>query len=99
MLLAIWRVQKRIEKNIFHFLQQATGDEKFSRVVRDIIEYATRDLKHPLNGFFSGEDADSLPTANAEHKQGKYYRRTKNLIVVRCRNLNKTLFCVVFLFR
>ena len=66
-------LKNALKKILFHFLQQATGDEKFSRVVRDIIEYATRDLKHPMNGFFSGEDADSLPTADAEHKQGIFY--------------------------
>ena len=49
---------------------QASGDAKFSGVVRDIVEYVTRDLKHPLGGFFSGEDADSLPTADAEKKLG-----------------------------
>ena len=49
---------------------QASGDAKFSGVVRDIVEYVTRDLKHPLGGFFSGEDADSLPTAEAEKKLG-----------------------------
>lgn len=48
---------------------QATGDTKFAVVVRDIIDYSIRDLRHPLGGFFSGEDADSLPTPDAEKKQ------------------------------
>ncbi len=52
-------------------LEQATGDTKFAVVVRDIIDYTIRDLRHPLGGFFSGEDADSLPTPDAEKKQGE----------------------------
>jgi uncharacterized protein YyaL (SSP411 family) len=51
---------------------QATGHAKFGRVAQDIVEYVTRDLRHPLGGFFSGEDADSLPTPDAEQKHGQF---------------------------
>ena len=43
---------------------QATGDERQAWLVRDILEYALRDLAHPLGGFTSAEDADSVPDAD-----------------------------------
>ncbi|XP_042214315.1 spermatogenesis-associated protein 20-like isoform X1 [Homarus americanus] len=47
----------------------ATGNTKFSDVVRDILTYVMRDLSHPSGGFYSAEDADSLPTADAKEKR------------------------------
>ena len=40
---------------------QATKDQKFAKTVEDIVEYVLRDLRHPLGGFYSAEDADSFP--------------------------------------
>jgi uncharacterized protein YyaL (SSP411 family) len=40
---------------------QATGDERQAWLVRDILEYALRDLANPAGGFTSAEDADSEP--------------------------------------
>ena len=39
--------------------RQATGDERFAWVARDILDYVRRDLAHPAGGFHSAEDADS----------------------------------------
>ncbi|HYD85161.1 MAG TPA: DUF255 domain-containing protein, partial [Opitutus sp.] len=42
--------------------KQATGDERFAWMARDVFEYVLRDLSHPEGGFYSAEDADSLPS-------------------------------------
>ena len=39
---------------------QATGDERFAWIARDIFGYVLRDLAAPGGAFFSAEDADSL---------------------------------------
>ena len=39
--------------------RQATGDERYAWVARDIFDYVLRDLAHPAGGFYSAEDADS----------------------------------------
>jgi len=39
--------------------RQATGDERFAWMARDIFEYVLRDLTSPAGGFLTAEDADS----------------------------------------
>ena len=39
--------------------RQATGDERFAWLARDIFDYVRRDLTSPAGGFYSAEDADS----------------------------------------
>lgn len=46
--------------------KQATGDERYAWMARDVFEYVLRDLAHPAGGFYSAEDADSLPPETAE---------------------------------
>ncbi len=46
---------------------QATGKPFYAQVVREIIEYAGRDLRHPDGAFFAAEDADS------EGAEGTFY--------------------------
>jgi uncharacterized protein YyaL (SSP411 family) len=53
---------------------QISADEWFARVARETLAYIRRDLTSPEGGFFSAEDADSLPTPGAEHKrEGAFY--------------------------
>ena len=40
-------------------VKQATGDERFAWMARDIFDYVARDLTSPAGGFFTAEDADS----------------------------------------
>ena len=47
---------------------QATKDSHFKKVLCDIIDYVSRDLRHSEGGFYSAEDADSLPTLDSNHK-------------------------------
>ncbi|XP_021375701.1 spermatogenesis-associated protein 20-like isoform X2 [Mizuhopecten yessoensis] len=48
---------------------QITKEERYAEVARNIIEYVTRDLQSPAGGFYSAEDADSLPTEGATAKK------------------------------
>lgn len=48
---------------------QASKNDKFAETTRDISLYVMRDLSHKAGGFFSAEDADSLPSQSDTHKQ------------------------------
>lgn len=52
---------------------QATRDPHLARVARDVLDYVERDLSHQSGGFYSAEDADSLPEAGSgEKKEGAF---------------------------
>ena len=54
--------------------QLSPGDEAFADVARDILHYVRHDLGSPGGGFFSAEDADSLPRADSAKKtEGAFY--------------------------
>ncbi len=69
---------------------QASGREVFAWVARDIFEYVRRDLTGLHGGFYSAEDADSVPLAaagdhgqetsnkNPSHAEGAFYVWTKD---------------------
>ncbi|XP_054711085.1 spermatogenesis-associated protein 20-like [Uloborus diversus] len=60
---------------------QITKDEFYADVARDILEYVSRDLKDVNGGFYSAEDADSLPSASAARKkEGAFYVWTESEI-------------------
>jgi hypothetical protein len=57
---------------------QATGEDFYATVAEDTLLYVIRDLTDPLGGFYSAEDADSLPAGNeaqpGAHKvEGAFY--------------------------
>ena len=57
-------------------VKQATGDERFAWLARDIFDYVRRDLTSPEGAFYTAEDADSLvaaPPAEPEHAEGAFY--------------------------
>uniref|UniRef100_A0A914W577 DUF255 domain-containing protein n=1 Tax=Plectus sambesii TaxID=2011161 RepID=A0A914W577_9BILA len=57
---------------------QITKNDRFKTLVEDILVYVDRDLSHPDGGFYSAEDADSLPTADAlKKKEGAFCVWTK----------------------
>ncbi len=78
-------------------LKQATGDERYAWLARDIFDYVARGLTSPDGGFYSAEDADSAPPEAAaagrrdkepgtsgtksEHVEGAFYVWTKPEIV------------------
>jgi uncharacterized protein YyaL (SSP411 family) len=51
--------------------KQATGDERFAWLARDIFDYVARELTGPGGGFFSAEDADSAPPEAARSDKGQ----------------------------
>jgi uncharacterized protein YyaL (SSP411 family) len=54
--------------------KQATGDERFAWMARDIFAYVLRDLAAPAGGFYTAEDADSsVAHGTAEHAEGAFY--------------------------
>ncbi len=53
---------------------QATGEPRFLQVATETIDYVLRDLSHPDGGRYSAEDADSLPSPDADHaEEGAFY--------------------------
>ncbi len=53
---------------------QVTHDDELKRVAQETLAYIQRDMTHPEGGFYSAEDADSLPSADAkEKKEGAFY--------------------------
>jgi uncharacterized protein YyaL (SSP411 family) len=60
---------------------QVNGDQEFEKVTRETLDYVLRDLCSPEGGFYSAEDADSLPEAQAaEKKEGAFYVWTQEEI-------------------
>lgn len=54
--------------------KQATGDERFGWLARDVLDYVQRDLTSPQGAFWTAEDADSLvatPSAGAPAASGQ----------------------------
>ena len=52
-----------------------THEERDAQIVREIVHYVLTDLSHPLGGFFSAEDADSLD-AHGHSEEGAFYTWT-----------------------
>ena len=52
---------------------QATGDERHAWLAGDILDYVLRDLAAPEGGFYSAEDADSLPEGGQHPVEGAFY--------------------------
>ncbi len=50
--------------------RQATGDERFAWMARDILAYVARDLTSPAGGFYTAEDADSLEAGAGDGGHG-----------------------------
>jgi uncharacterized protein YyaL (SSP411 family) len=83
---ADWRVP-HFEKMLYDQAQlvlayaeaaQVTGDRFYAEVAIDTLDYVRRDLTSPGGGFFSAEDADSVPPEHAHEKhphkvEGAFY--------------------------
>jgi uncharacterized protein YyaL (SSP411 family) len=83
---ADWRVP-HFEKMLYDQAQlvlayleaaQATGDSFYATVAEDTLDYVMRDMTDPRGGFYSAEDADSIPpeqagTGDARKTEGAFY--------------------------
>ena len=51
-----------------------SGSAFLAEIAREIAAYVKRDMTHPDGGFYSAEDADSLPAGDGTHKkEGAFY--------------------------
>ena len=65
----------------FSEIVQATSDPDLERTLRETLDYVLRDLTSPEGGFYSAEDADSLPQLGAaEKREGAFYVWTREEI-------------------
>jgi uncharacterized protein YyaL (SSP411 family) len=56
---------------------QISEGDAFAKVARNILQYVTHDLTSPDGGFYSAEDADSLPKKDSAKKlEGAFYTWT-----------------------
>jgi uncharacterized protein len=78
---AEWRVP-HFEKMLYDQAQltltyleagQATGESFYMAVAEDTLAYVRRDLRDPKGGFYSAEDADSLPAGSDHKREGAFY--------------------------
>jgi uncharacterized protein len=90
---AEWRVP-HFEKMLYDQAQlvltyleagQATGEDFYSTVAEDTLDYVMRDMTGSHGGFFSAEDADSLPAdevdlPSAHKREGAFYVWSDNEI-------------------
>ncbi len=60
---------------VYLHMWQLTGESRDQQVVREIVDYVLTDLSHPMGGFFSAEDADSLD-AHGHSEEGAFYTWT-----------------------
>jgi uncharacterized protein YyaL (SSP411 family) len=55
-------------------LFQVAPEREIDQTLRETLDYVLRDLSSPEGGYYSAEDADSLPSASAtEKKEGAFY--------------------------
>ncbi|MFO7838171.1 MAG: thioredoxin domain-containing protein [Desulfosalsimonadaceae bacterium] len=86
---------------------ELTGKTTYAEVARETIDYVLRDMTHPDGGFYSAEDADSVPEKADEdpenagrRREGAFYVWTSGRIEAVLSGhpdpLAKELFCYVY---
>ena len=59
--------------NTYLAAYQITGEERYARVARGILDYLRRDMTAPGGGLCSAEDADSFDVEEGKKKEGSFY--------------------------
>ncbi len=81
---------------------QVSRDAFYARTAKGILTYIERDMSHPSGGFYSAEDADSLPprpagevsSQNHQHgKEGAFYVWEKSEIIKILGDNDGLIFC------
>ncbi|KAG1680604.1 hypothetical protein FOA52_015053 [Chlamydomonas sp. UWO 241] len=75
---------------------QISGDLKFARVARGVLDYLRRDLSHPEGGFFSAEDADSADPSDGVKREGAFYVWTSDEVRAALPADLAELFCAAY---
>jgi uncharacterized protein YyaL (SSP411 family) len=76
---------------------QLCGEDLMAATARNILQYVAHDLTSPEGGFYSAEDADSLPKPDAAHKtEGAFYVWTRDEIAEVLGEDRLDEFCAVY---
>jgi uncharacterized protein YyaL (SSP411 family) len=76
---------------------QVSGDDFFAKVAANILHYVSHDLTAKDGGFYSAEDADSLPVVGAARKlEGAFYVWTDAMIREALGEERAPEFCAVY---
>jgi uncharacterized protein YyaL (SSP411 family) len=68
----------------------ATGEERYAKVMKEIFEYATREMLSPEGGFYCAQDADS------EGKEGIFYTWTPGQVAEILGKDDGEIFCLAY---
>jgi uncharacterized protein YyaL (SSP411 family) len=53
---------------------QATGEPFYRQIAEETLDYLAREMRHPAGGFYSTQDADSMPSADShESEEGAFF--------------------------
>ncbi|KAJ1558043.1 hypothetical protein HK405_014538, partial [Cladochytrium tenue] len=82
--------------SVFSEAYHLTNDEAYSEAATDIIRYVSRDLQYADGGFYSAEDADSLPTPTSERPKEGAFAVWERAEIESALGDNADLFCYHF---
>lgn len=76
---------------------QISQQHELERVARSVLAYVRCNLAHPQGGFYSAEDADSLPDSQSSNKrEGAFYAWEESEVRAILRKSDSDLFCFHF---
>lgn len=78
-------------------MTKVTGNTAYADVARGVLRYVLRDMTDEAGGFYSAEDADSLPFEGATEKKEVGNKSSASVCVPRCAlhsTNHKTKLCV-----